>query len=708
MAKLISAEVALGALLETLVNPTLAKMKPFGGARAAEQDIANQMEAVAWLFNRYICQELPNLVALDWEDLCNKASNLQTRLTKFMRAGRSVVPLSLTTTEQKVKNACEAAKALRAPNNSSKNTFVTKVSVCLLNFRLDKCVLALGAATVGLWSFIEKEKHALCNGNGSCGELQYMPSDDDFAFKTVQEQTGIKADVLQIEECFSINDDLNRAGGSTKFFIMSCTGTFDLSPTVKLEKIAWISLDVAFSKARNSLIDSSGSSVHSTPAVQYFHLRPFCSSVEDWFTRQTLVKSLVQPNNVAKESLKDQDKTDLLVEKSGASNEEKSVTNQEQGLSKCTVDEMALEKSVKDKQRLSMMKTDVVALKLQLFAPTGSPQSQVGRKNNLTYAAEKEQKECVGAELCMSSGGGSTGAENTHCIQAQVVDKQRQSKPEVKTVGLNTKFDLAMENRTEILASRTGGTIKEFPMSAKVQEDCNAKQMDQNINAVAPDINMPSPNGSPQSSRKIKKREEELILEKAGALLSFKTAYRSVRKKRKDLCKELTDSMAQTDLLYKQIADCDSDLATLMGGGKAGLLLAIQLCESEGQKQTSSSKISIDQSQSDALLNRSRTIKTSQAGTSNKKRPFYMLKSAMQELNDVCTRNEWPLPSYGVFSSISKKRQCLYSGKVKIRGTDFELSETGEASETAKAAKLSAAAYMLSTLHLLKARSAML
>ena len=42
---------------------------------------------------------------------------------------------------------------------------------------------------------------------------------------------------------------------------------------------------------------------------------------------------------------------------------------------------------------------------------------------------------------------------------------------------------------------------------------------------------------------------------------------------------------------------------------------------------------------------------------------------------------------------------------MKIKNEVFELTETGELSDTAKAAKLSAAGYMLSTLHLVRARN---
>eukprot|EP00250_Pteridium_aquilinum_P012338 c20666_g1_i3 orf=203-2080(+) len=624
MEKLITAEEVLGALVESLVNPVLAKLRPFVGIKVAEQNLSNQMEAVAWLYNRYLCQELPNLVPLDWEDLCNRVSAQQTRLSKLMGASKPAVSCSLTFTEQKVKNACEAAKALKAPENSMKSVFVTKVCVCLLNFRKDKCVLALGATTTGIWSFIEKNKHAHCSENGSGGEPHLVLSDEELTFKAVQEQTGIMSSVLQIEDSFLIHDDLCQAGGSTKFYIMSCTGTFDLSPVIKLEKVAWVSLDIVFSKARDPLIDMLDSNVRGTPAVQYFPLRPFCSSLERWLTRQDEGKREEQPKHVVEKDHNDQNRTEPITPSIGGSNDDKSVFVQEEG---------------EVKLRQLKMKVSAMDMSTELFVPTGSPQSSTG-----------------------------------------------------------------MKNMTKV---RDGGSIDGISASVKEQEEDNARQGNQMINPVALDMKIAAPSCSPQSSTRIKKRAEERNIDKAGALLSLKTAFHSVRKKRKALSKDLREYTTQIDLLYKQIAECDADLAILLAGGKSGLQRAIQLCKTDCEKQTSSSDVSIDDSQGDALLKCSRAVINSQAETSNKKRPFQMLKSSMQELNEVCTRNEWPLPSYGVLTYKNKQRHNVYTGKVKIRSDDFELSETGEASDTSKAAKLSAAAYMLSTLHGLRARNHM-
>ena len=144
------------------------------------------MEAVGWVYNKYLCREFPNLVNLDWEELCQRATKERPKLLRFITTTKEESSCSHTITEYKVKNACESVKFVNTHNNE-KTSPVTKISVCVLNPRLDKCVMALGASTMGVWSFIEKEI-----------PLQYMEEDqlrdseEDCVFKAVLEQTGMQ------------------------------------------------------------------------------------------------------------------------------------------------------------------------------------------------------------------------------------------------------------------------------------------------------------------------------------------------------------------------------------------------------------------------------------------------------------------------------------------------------------------------------------
>ncbi|MCO5600353.1 hypothetical protein L7F22_054464 [Adiantum nelumboides] len=688
MARLLTAEEVLAALIESLVNPILAKIRPFGGVKAAEHGISAQMEAVTWLYNHYLFKEIPNLVALDWEDVCNKTSLRQTRLSKFMGSSGVAGSRILTLTEQKVKNACEAAKALQASSFIRGTSSVTKVCVCLLNFRQDKCVLVLGATTVGMWSFLEKNLSSQFTKDTSCGTLL---SNEELAFQAVEEQTGIKSNVLQLQDSFLINDDLNEAGGRTKFYIMLCSGTFDLSSVIKLKKVAWVSLEIVLSMAREPLIDTSNPTVRSNPAIHYFHLRPFCSSIDSWLTRQKEVKSLDQPKHglekipVIPRQQRDVRELQYAIEPDVKDLEE-TLLGEKGGIT-----DMKRYKELEDDKQRQLLNVNVnaVGLSTHSYVPTG------GCSESLTRLKAK-------TELLISSTGGSKEELSTY-IQKRDKAKQKQICSKVNAVIIETDLLAAspqssalLKNRTEPSALTKGGSAICLWAFPNKQIEDKARQVNQTVNLV--------PNGSPQSLIKIKKREEEHILDKAGAFLSLKTAYRNVRKRRKALSKELREHTLQTDVLYKQIEECDTDLATLMGGGKTGLQLAIELCRKDSEKQISSD-LSIDCSQPEAHMT---LLIADRADTTNKKRPFHMLKSSIQELNEVCTKNEWPMPSYRVHMCRNNQGNNVFSGKVRIRNNDFELSETGEASDTAKQAKLSAAAYMLSTLHRLRARNGMI
>ena len=108
-------------------------------------------------------------------------------MLRYITTSKEGIPCSLTLTEQRVKNACETAKVVVDIHNNVQNFPVTKICVCLLNSRLDKCVIALGASTMGVWTFIEKEKCVQYTEGD-----QITDSEEDFAFKAVQEYTGMR------------------------------------------------------------------------------------------------------------------------------------------------------------------------------------------------------------------------------------------------------------------------------------------------------------------------------------------------------------------------------------------------------------------------------------------------------------------------------------------------------------------------------------
>jgi hypothetical protein len=145
-----------------------------------------QMEAVGWVYNKHLCNEFPHLTSMDWEELCKRASQERPKMSRFITTTEQERPCPLTITEDKVKNACEAAKFLHDTQNSVENSLVTKINVCVLNPRLDKCVMALGASTMGVWSLIEKERPVeFTEGD------QIRDSEEDCVFEAVLEHTGI-------------------------------------------------------------------------------------------------------------------------------------------------------------------------------------------------------------------------------------------------------------------------------------------------------------------------------------------------------------------------------------------------------------------------------------------------------------------------------------------------------------------------------------
>eukprot|EP00249_Psilotum_nudum_P032507 c4810_g1_i1 orf=251-559(+) len=97
----VKVEDALGALLKVLIDPILARINPHAEASVGEEDISKQMEAIAWLYNHFICQDFPYLEFLNWSAFCRKAVILRTRLIRFMslpKGGQDALQ-NLTSTE---------------------------------------------------------------------------------------------------------------------------------------------------------------------------------------------------------------------------------------------------------------------------------------------------------------------------------------------------------------------------------------------------------------------------------------------------------------------------------------------------------------------------------------------------------------------------------------------------------------------------------
>ncbi|KAH7314907.1 hypothetical protein KP509_21G026800 [Ceratopteris richardii] len=719
MTKFITPEQALATLLDTLVSPLLAKLLPFSGIKAIECELSAQMMAVAWVYNYHLCQEITNLEALSWEDICRKGSVLQPKLLKFLGKSETAASEYLTPMEHNIKRACEAVEAIKASSNIKK---VTKICVCLLNFRLDKCVLVLGAAAVGTWSLIEKSRYTQATTDGLDG---IGLSDEEFAHQAVEEQTGIKTNVLQLEDDFLVNDDLNE--GCTKFYIASCSGTFDLCPAVKLEKIGWISLDTVFHNARGFLIEALDSTFRSTPALQYFRLRPFCSYIESWITRKKcggslqLVKSRPEKCPIiawkpevkpaANHDLKGQGEVSShqavlegsLYQIQGMNDRRQllNVNGRTVGSSPSRGIASAAQSSMSSKTMLVNQGKDEKRQLLNVNGETVGSSPSRGTGN----AAPSSMSSKGRTELSAQS---SQNPKELHSKINQMQEPwQKQLNLPVKAVGVGKDIGKTSTQTAtvgqNVAVQCTSRNVHEVLIPASRQFEENRVKSNEFIKGISVPMCISAHRDSPESSMRSKRKEETLIFEKEDAHLKMERAYRSIRKKRKILSKKLSDHTVQADELYKQIAECDKHWMTLMGGGKAGLQLAIDVCKEDDDGQISDSRIDCRGTLSQMNYSGPETMKQGDKS----KGCFRMLKNSIQELNEVCAKNGWAMPSFGVLVQKNNKGNNQYRCKVRIRNNDFELSESGEASDSSRAAKLSAAAYMLSTLHLLKARNTM-
>lgn len=697
-------EDAISALIECLVDPSLANINHYAGSSIGEDDIAKQMEAVAWLYNQYLCEESPNLKPLDWLALRNKAVIIRPNLIKFMSLTKTSNS-TLTLTETKIKNACAMTEALKNLNNSHESFPVSKVSVCLLNARRDKFVLVLGGVTGGTWSFIEKSSEIDLSKKPT-GEENH--SEEELAFMAIQEQTGIKTSLLQIEDSFLVSDCMNQAGGGTKFYIFSCFGTFDLSPAIKLKKIAWVSVNTALSNADGHLLEKTPSGVRSTSAVPYFHLRPFRYLVRNWFMRQFKIRNLEKSSDKSSNHSRDEKSTHTTLSGLVA----------DTGLSMYEARRHVNDKSVSETVDVKLGHAD---------ENNGHSKSDAGMTSENASQCYKGQDTFYPPKnLARVTDFDESGMPQDQCVKVTVGGEPPKENNELGTFmcldniaghNINLSLEASKKNKMDVVVP-----VAEVPHEPKDKTACTpkpeelfqvkARLSNQEINVTKLHMGLCECNPSPESSTQMRTKQGEHIVDDATGTSSQQAALRIVNEGRKIFSKELMDItieyQTRVNRLNKRIAECDANLTTLLEGGKAAGQLALELCKNICQKQGFANDITIDQHET-AIPG----VSNDQREASAKKRciskdPFQMSRSSMQELTEICMKNNWPSPSYGVFTVKNHQKQNLFSGKVRVRGSNFELSETGELCDSMKAAKASAAACMLSALYLVRSRGSIL
>ncbi|KAJ7558776.1 hypothetical protein O6H91_04G055400 [Diphasiastrum complanatum] len=299
----VALEDVLNALLVRLVDPLLHNLNPAVKLLSKEEDIAYQMEALAWLYNHFIRQSFPHLLFLDSPSLCRKAVIQRANLAGYL----SLQNGGQTLTELRVSEACDAAGSQNSPKAKNRSCRVSRVAALILSPCRQKCVLVQSLVTKSVWSFVEEDighgrkvrdkedsRYELCaesmkKKSKVANSKKLISTEDELTdgalmklvLSAVADQTGIEQAALKVEDEYLEAQCMSQGTASTRLYILVCSSLYDIKAAPHLEKATWVAVDEVVSRAAGPLVETSGWGVYPASAIDYFHLRPFCALLQN-------------------------------------------------------------------------------------------------------------------------------------------------------------------------------------------------------------------------------------------------------------------------------------------------------------------------------------------------------------------------------------------------------------------------------------------
>lgn len=731
-------EDSIQAFVSSLVGPMLNQYQRYAEpSDAAQQQVAKQMQAVVLLYNYYHRKNHPHLEFLNCLNFCRFAVVSCAKLIAYMGVMKgsnqqlsSLHQHRVTPTERMVKEACETCVALVSPKAMSdmKAWPTSKVAVFIVDAMKERCILIYGSITKGVWSLVEREidgfdslpggssefdKKSLVKlkergpskkaaGNVlNAGDIEGGTKDKflQLAFIAVKEQTGIDQHNLEIISNMLVYS-LTKTKTSCRLYMMRCIKETPLEFVTETEA-KWVPVNEALNSVEGPLIEStSPGNYGAATAVSYFHLLPYYNAIREWWSRKDSVQVLEKvqcaedPISMASDH---QDKpTRFPIAKSNKQEgtaPKFSAMIDEVGNMKADVLEDPLDSigEVKSGNQLVVPGTNPAKDRSKRGLRPNKPSTPV--KDKATVAEKitvvsKEKGDIIKATK-QSSGNHTISMQNNTISTEQVSSRSNGQ-------GINRKDPESLEERSK----------------GKTVEVSNSVGMKSRGHETLIPPYTESDGGKPQNykSNGVHGASFELtdVTQKVVLHDNFsnglgehvtskdidlsKASIGEISKKRDGLLDDLftcqLQYQARTKELHSEIAECDAKINTILCGGRDGRVLA------NGQyHKTSPIGKAKRASDIDVPINTMKRRKLFEG--------FDSLRSSLQELDEICTKNQW-LPGYKVINSSDARE--LFHATVTIRGVDFELSEQGELKSKEMEAKESAASLMLSTLYRLSSR----
>ncbi|EOA39916.1 hypothetical protein CARUB_v10008604mg [Capsella rubella] len=300
-------EEAIRALLVYLVDPLLPFKSHDVPSKPLRESVAKQVHALVLLYNYYHRKDNPHLECLSLESFRDLATDMRPALLQHLKeeSGRDADSEYTVLLEKVIVDACRLSMGLDASSDIFflNKLPIRKVAVLLVDSEKKNCYLKHSSITQGVWSLlenpIEKEKATIANQKE---EVVFQK----VAFAAVKEAAGVNhKDIVILERhlVFSLSEEKT----AVRFYIMKCTSQDKFSGQNPIEEV--------LSCMQGPLFEKSFSEWATNSIVEYFHVLPYASLIEDWFSRRGETESVIEKESEAVcDDIESNDKEDATKE----------------------------------------------------------------------------------------------------------------------------------------------------------------------------------------------------------------------------------------------------------------------------------------------------------------------------------------------------------------------------------------------------------
>ncbi|XP_039122542.1 uncharacterized protein LOC120259072 isoform X2 [Dioscorea cayenensis subsp. rotundata] len=680
-------EEVIHALTDQLVLPLLPCRNPSKEPPLIPQQeaVAKQLHAVVLLYNYYHLAEL--------EDIQKNLSILSI-------------------TEKAVLDACKICAALDAGKDvpSIEGLPVSKIALFLVNPVKKTCLLQFSAVTQGVWSLLEKDVDAPLDNLGGSKNKKNSLADNDIrqklAFSAAQKITGIHPSKLRILGCH-LTYSLSEEKRTTTLYIMEYNQAVD-------GDFVEVPIDDVMNSIRGPLV-RAGVPPEVTTVVEYYHLLPYVHIISEWLSRDPPHRGSLDLQKQQAEVEKFPLEPEPIVRSHVVSN--KSCKNTQAMVLSNNISKTETESRNKRKNNPFYMNGSQEA--------AGIPKKKAGSfSSKLDSSNLQQQPMTCGMSLNNKKEMMKTQVINDQGIRGSTLSESSEafSRPENEADGpiqqpfLQTKeriiSDIQMNNTSEQLSSEANVSIDSDGFKDKADKVDVAKRLNNDTRTEDGGLPVQKDNeggnsiqdrmassglrssvqdrlatSDPRSSVRDRLATSDLPIvpvegcsEKNDKRTSLQTTLRTFKRKRNELCN-------QHRILEDEIAKCEMNIQNILNGGEEDVVSNMEPI-ADAVTILSSSQMSMDgstaSSEEESFNELVKRKKLSEA--------VLFLRTPCQELDDICSKNNWTLPRYSVLPVVSGGN---FQSTVTVQGVDFDFMCRGDPEEKPRDARQSAASDML-------------